>query len=163
MMTAPAARALDSGGPATNADYKRAAMDDLPRGPNGWALAPRAFSHRRPRSFNEKAEETRELLDSIDTSTVVGLRDRAIIAAMVYSFARVGEMITMRVEDYFVQGRRSWLRLHEKGGKHHEMPCHHSLEEYLDGYVKAAGIEEDKKVPSSARRRGSQPSPLAIR
>ena len=87
------------------------------------------------------------MLDSIDTSTVVGLRDRAIIAAMVYSFARVGVMVTMRVEDYFVQGRRSWLRLHEKGGKHHEMPCHHSLEEYLDGYVKAAGIEEDKKGP----------------
>jgi integrase/recombinase XerD len=105
------------------------------------------FFHRHPRSYNEKAEETRELLDSIDTSTVVGLRDRAIIAAMVYSFARVGVMVTMRVEDYFVQGRRSWLRLHEKGGKHHEMPCHHSLEEYLDGYVKAAGIEEDKKGP----------------
>src|SRR5208337_2484770 len=69
------------------------------------------FFHRRPRSYNEKAEETRELLDSIDTSTVVGLRDRAIIAAMVYSFARVGAMVTMRVEDYFVQGRRSWLRL----------------------------------------------------
>jgi len=51
------------------------------------------------------------------------------------------------VEDYFVQGRRSWLRLHEKGGKHHEMPCHHNLEEYLDAYVKTAGIEDDKKGP----------------
>ena len=63
------------------------------------------------------AGETRELLDSIDVSHVVGLRDRAIIAAMVYSFARVGAMLAMRVEDYYTQGRRGWLRLHEKGGK----------------------------------------------
>src|SRR5262249_12609362 len=62
------------------------------------------------------AEETRQLLDSIDVTNVVGLRDRAIIAAMVYSFARVGAMLAMRVEDYYAQGRRSWLRLHEKGG-----------------------------------------------
>jgi integrase len=66
---------------------------------------------------------------------------------MVFSFARVGAMVTMLVEDYFVQNRRSWLRLHEKGGKHHEMPCHHKLEEYIDAYVKAAGIEDNKTGP----------------
>jgi integrase len=43
-------------------------------------------------------------------------------------------------EDYFPQGKRWWLRLHEKGGKHHEMRVHHTLEEYLDEYVQAAGI-----------------------
>ena len=51
----------------------------------------------------------------------------------------------MRVEDYFPQGKRWWLRLHEKGGKHHEMPVHHTLEAYLDAYVQAAGISEEKK------------------
>src|SRR5919202_1013257 len=45
------------------------------------------------------------------------------------------------VEDYLPQGKRWWLRLHEKGGKHHEMPVHHTLEEYLDSYIQAAGIE----------------------
>jgi site-specific recombinase XerD len=91
------------------------------------------------------ADETRQLFDSIDTSNVVGLRDRAIIAAMVYSFARVGAMLAMKVEDYYAQGRRAWLRLQEKGGKQHEMPAHHNLESYIDAYVKAAGFAEDTK------------------
>lgn len=89
---------------------------------------------------------------------LVGLRDRALIALMSYSFARVGAAVAMRVEDYFVKGRRSWVRLHEKGGKEHEMPAHHCLEEYLDAYIEAAGIAEDKKGPlfRSANRRSGQ-------
>jgi integrase len=59
-------------------------------------------------------------------------RDRALIAVMVYSFARVNAVLEMRVRDDFVQGRRGWVRLHEKGGKEHEVPCHHNLEKYLD-------------------------------
>jgi integrase len=66
---------------------------------------------------------------------------------MVYSFARVGAAASMRVEDYFQQGKRSWLRLHEKGGKRHEVPCHHNLEEYLDAWIKVAGIAGDQKGP----------------
>jgi site-specific recombinase XerD len=91
------------------------------------------------------AEEARELLDSIDTSHVVGLRDRAIIALMVYTFARVGAMVKMRVEDYYPQQKRWWVRLHEKGGKRHEMPAHHNLETYIDEYIAEAGIGDDKK------------------
>jgi integrase len=90
-------------------------------------------------------EEARELLDSLDASTVVGLRDRALIATMIYTFGRVGAVIKMRVEDYYTQGRRGWVRLHEKGGKRHEMPCNHLLEAYLDAYIKAAGIAVDRK------------------
>src|SRR5438067_509020 len=62
------------------------------------------------------AEETRELLDSIDTQTIAGLRDRALIAVMVYSFARVGAVVGMNVEDFSQNGRRLSFRLHEKGG-----------------------------------------------
>src|SRR5450631_3958083 len=90
-------------------------------------------------------EEARELLDSLDASTVVGLRDRALIATMIYTFGRVGAVIKMRVEDYYTQGRRGWVRLHEKGGKRHEMPCNHHLEAYLDAYINAAGIADDFK------------------
>jgi site-specific recombinase XerD len=92
-------------------------------------------------------DEMRQLLESIDTSHVVGLRDRALIALMAYSFARVGAAVRMRVEDYYTQGRRGWLRLHEKGGKLHEMPAHHTLEAYLDAYIEAAGIADDRKGP----------------
>ena len=74
--------------------------------------------------------EARVVLDSIDVSTPVGLRARALIDLMVYSFARIGAALAMKVEDVYVQNRRFWVRLHEKGGKRHEMPCHHSLEAY---------------------------------
>jgi integrase len=92
-------------------------------------------------------EEARQLFASLPTDTAVGLRDRALIGVLIYSFARISAALAMRVGDYFPQGKRWWLRLHEKGGKHHEMPVHHTLEEYLDSYVQAAGIAEDKKGP----------------
>jgi integrase/recombinase XerD len=85
------------------------------------------------------AEEARELLDSIPLvrntwrrrkgqvespkPSVVGLRDRALIAVMVYSFARINAVLEMKVRDYFVQGRRGWVRLHEKGGKEQRFPA----------------------------------------
>jgi integrase len=59
---------------------------------------------------------------------------------MTYSFARIGAALAMRVEDVFVQNRRLWVRLHEKGGKRHEMPCHHQLEEYLHAYLDGCGL-----------------------
>lgn len=93
------------------------------------------------------ADQARKLLDSIDTTTLVGLRDRALIGVMVYSFARVGAVVVMRVEDYFQSGKRWQVRLHEKGGKRHEVPAHHNAEAYLDAYLEAAGIGDDKKSP----------------
>jgi site-specific recombinase XerD len=86
------------------------------------------------------ADEARALLDSIPTDSLIGLRDRALIGVMVYTFARVNAVIGMKVKDYFTQGRRGWVRLHEKGGKEHEVPCHHMLEKLLDEYLTAAGI-----------------------
>lgn len=93
------------------------------------------------------AEETRILLDHIDVNTIAGLRDRAIIGVMVYSFARVGAVVTMNVEDYFQEGKRWWFRLHEKGGKRHEVPAHHNAEAYVDTYLTAAHIADDRKGP----------------
>ena len=101
-------------------------------------------------------DQARLLLDSIDTSTVVGLRDRALIGVMTYAFARVGAVVVvaMRVEDYFANGKRWWVRLHEKGGKRHEMPAHHKLEAYLDEYLRAAGIGDEPKSPLFRSARG---------
>lgn len=92
-------------------------------------------------------EEARELIESIDTTTLIGLRDRALIGIMVYSFARVSAVLGMNVDDCFDQGRRMWFRLHEKGGKHHEVPAHHCAEEFVDEYIKAAGIENSPTTP----------------
>jgi integrase/recombinase XerD len=107
------------------------------------------------------AEEARTLLDSIpvtravklkggakkEVPCVVGLRDRALIGLMAFTFARVGAAIGMKVEDYFIQGRRGWVRLHEKGGKHHDVPANHNLDAYLEAYIKGAGLEADPKGP----------------
>jgi site-specific recombinase XerD len=107
-------------------------------------------------------EETRRILDRIPLRIgplpklgepdrrppdLIGLRDRALIAAMFFTFARVGAVVAMTVDDYYPQGKRWWLRLHEKGGKQHDMPAHHTLEAYLDEYLKAAGIAGDPKGP----------------
>ena len=89
-------------------------------------------------------EKARRLMESIDTSTVVGLRDRALIGVMTYAFARIGAVVAMRVDDYYPNGKR-WVRLHEKGGKRHEMPAHHKLEAFLDEYLATAGIRDDGK------------------
>lgn len=94
-----------------------------------------------------EASEARQLLDAIDVSTPVGLRDRALIALMVFSFARVGAALAMRVEDVYVQQRRLWVRLREKGGTAHAMPCHHTLEAYLHAYLDETGIASEPKGP----------------
>jgi integrase/recombinase XerD len=78
------------------------------------------------------ADQARQLMDSIDVAELSGLRDRVLIGVMVYTFARVNALTTMRVGDYFEHGERAWLRLHEKSGERHEVPCHHNLTEYLD-------------------------------
>jgi integrase len=76
---------------------------------------------------------------------VVGLRDRALIGLMVFTFARVGAAVGMKVEDYFIQGRRGWVRLHEKGGKSHDVPANHNLDAYLEAYIEGAGLQAEPK------------------
>jgi integrase/recombinase XerD len=111
-------------------------------------------SQRRGKTPVLQADEARTLIDAIDTTSLPGLRDRALIGLMVYAFARVGAATSMRVEDFFVQGRRGWVRLHEKGGKEHEMPTPHNLDRYLEEYIRAAGIAEDRKGPIFRTTRG---------
>ena len=93
------------------------------------------------------AKETRALLDGIDVSTLVGLRDRAFLGVLVYSFARVSAAVSLRVADYYTQGPRSFFRLHEKGGRYNVVPVHHTAQEYVDAYLKAALIGEDRRGP----------------
>jgi integrase/recombinase XerD len=81
------------------------------------------------------AGEWRKLLDSIPTETVRDLRDRALIATLTYSFARIGAALRMKVEDLRAKGAGWQIQLHEKGGKQHAMPCHHALAEALRAYI----------------------------
>jgi integrase len=113
-----------------------------------WRQAPRPHVVVRGKRRGSTRPRLRALLDSIDTGNVAGLRDRALIALMVYSFARIGMAVGMAVEDVYTQNRRLWMRLREKGGKRHAMPCrHHNLEEYLTAYLDGAVLRDDAKGP----------------
>ncbi len=90
--------------------------------------------------------EARKLLKHIDTGSLTGLRDRALLSVMLYSFARVSAVLGMRRQDYFGQGSRGWLRLHEKGGKRHDVPAHHRAAAALDEYLAASEQLEEPKA-----------------
>ena len=99
-------------------------------------------------------EEARLLLDKIDTTTLAGMRDRALIALMIYSFARISAATSLRVRDVLHRESRLWLWLHEKGGKEHEMPCHWRLEAYLRDWLEVSGLANQPTAylfPSIAR------------
>jgi integrase/recombinase XerD len=114
--------------------------------PAGSVRGPK-YSVKRGKTPVLKADQARTLLDSIATDTIAGLRDRALLGLMCYSFARVSAAVGMQVGDYYQNGKRWWFRLHEKGGKRHEVPAHHNAEAYLDAYISAAGIGDEKKTP----------------
>ena len=92
-------------------------------------------------------DEMLQLLDAIDIRELIGLRDRAMIGAMAYSFARISAVTALKVGDVFHQKRRLWLRLHEKGGKVQDIPCHHQLEAYIDEWLDAAGHRAQREAP----------------
>jgi hypothetical protein len=85
----------------------------------------------------------------------LAVREEQVAAAV----ALLDDGATVPFEDYFANGKRWWVRLHEKGGKRHEMPAHHKLEAFLDDYIRTAGIVGDEKSPlfrSAARRTGTR-------
>jgi site-specific recombinase XerC len=91
-------------------------------------------------------EDARTLLDSISLDSLQGLRDRALIGVMLFSFARVSAVLGMKVSDFYENGRRRWFRLLEKGGKHHEVPVHHKAQDYVAEYLEKAGFEPNKPL-----------------
>lgn len=116
----------------------------LPWNPASVVRGPK-YSVKKGKTAVLSSDEARDLLDSIETSSVIGLRDRALIGVMAYTFARVGAATQMRVEDVYLQGRRTWVRLHEKGGKRNEVPAHHNLEDYLHAYIAKADLKKNGK------------------
>lgn len=93
------------------------------------------------------AAEAGKLLAKIGSKDLVALRDRALIAVMLFSFARISAAVGLACDDVFIQSKRHWLRLKEKGGKPHVMPCHHTLDAFLLEYMEAAGLTIADKAP----------------
>ncbi|BCP55830.1 integrase [Kaistia sp. 32K] len=118
----------------------------LATNPAAYVKGPR-FSVKRGTTPVIEGADVRKILGSIENTTIKGLRDRALIATMAYSFARIGAALKLDTGSVFSVGRRLWIRLFEKGGSVHEMPCHHTLEACLMEYLDAADLAEDPKVP----------------
>lgn len=91
--------------------------------------------------------DARALFESIDPTTASGLRDRALLGVMVYTFARIGAVLALDAGDYYQNGRRMMFRFAEKGGRHHEMPGHHTAVEYMDAYLAALQLGDDGSGP----------------
>ena len=117
----------------------------VPHNPASAVRGPEACRQDRQDAGARSAEAWRKLLKSIPTDSVRDLRDRALIATLTYSFARINAALKMKVEDLRPRGAGWSIRLHEKGGKQHTMPCHHALAEALHAYIGAAGIADDRK------------------
>ncbi len=92
-------------------------------------------------------DQARILLSSIPDDTVAGQRDRALISLMIYSFARIGAALALDVGDLFREQHRLNIRLSEKGGKVHTMPCHHTLDAHLVSYIAMAALAQDPRAP----------------
>ena len=102
--------------------------------------------------------EARRLLEATDTGALAGLRDRALLSVMLYSFARVSAVLGMRRQDYFGQANRAWLRLHEKGGKRHDVPAHHRAEAAVEAYLVAVRLEDGRAPLFQSVDRAGRPS-----
>jgi site-specific recombinase XerD len=92
-------------------------------------------------------DQARRLLEAVAGDDLASLRDRALIAVMLFGFVRVGAVVKMRVRDFDDAGDEAWLVLEEKGGKARRIPAHHLVREALRAYVAAAALEPRCKGP----------------
>ena len=113
------------------------------------------FSREEGKTLAFDTEDMKRLIVGLNGDNLLEIRDRAIIAVMAYTFARVHAVCDLSIEDYFLQGRRYYLRLHEKGGKERVLPCNHKLEEYLEAYLTVLG-NADSKSPLFRSMRGKR-------
>jgi integrase/recombinase XerD len=118
----------------------------LPMNPASAVRGPR-YSLKRGKTPVLSAEEVRALFDSIETTKIAGLRDLCLAGLMTFTFARINAALSMNVEDFYLQGRRWFVRLKEKNGKLLAIPVHHRLEDYLHAYIGAADIAGAKGTP----------------
>jgi integrase/recombinase XerD len=100
------------------------------------------------------SKQARDLLRSVDPSTLVGLRDRAIIAVLIYTAARVGAVARLTLKSFTHDGTQYALRFSEKGGKSREILVRHDVEQMLRDHIKPAGIADGPLFRTVFRRTG---------
>ncbi len=90
-------------------------------------------------------DQARKLLASIDTSHIVGLRDRAILAMLIYTGSRRGAVAKLKRGNFYNAGNQWMIHFGEKGGKSREIPVRHDLEKMIAEYLDAAALSEAHK------------------
>ncbi len=100
------------------------------------------------------SEEVRVLLSSIDTSELRGMRDRAVIALMLYTFARVGAVSKLKVSDFHRVGDDWHIRLYEKGSKQRDLPVNPEAAAYISSYLENASLRTSPTLPLFQTMRG---------
>jgi site-specific recombinase XerD len=115
----------------------------MPSNPAGSVRGPR-YSYKKGKTPILDDAGMEQLISSIETDTIMGLRDRALITMMYYTFGRVSAVVALDVRDFYPRGKKYFVALREKGGKDHEVPLHHKALEYLDAYIEAAGLAGQK-------------------
>ena len=103
------------------------------------------------RTAEVSVDQARQLLASIDTDHVFGLRDRAVLGTLVYTGARVGALCRLRIQDLRNHGNHRALQFAEKGGKVREIPVRSDLDEWLTAYIEGVGLREAPKGSSLFR------------
>ncbi|HVY29667.1 MAG TPA: tyrosine-type recombinase/integrase [Polyangiaceae bacterium] len=98
-------------------------------------------------------EQARRLFDSIGDD-VMGLRDKGLLALMLFGFVRVSAVCKMQVRDFEDAGGDAWLVLQEKGGRERRIPCHHQARDYVRAYLATGGIEVGGRAPLFQTLRG---------
>lgn len=123
-----------------------AARQVIPVNPASSVRGPRHVVTRRKTPLLTPAQ-ARQFLDDIDTDTVTGVRDRAVLGVMLYTFARVGAVVGLRVDDYAARDEGRQFRFRRMGGRFHEIPAHPEAAAYVDAYLEAAGIRGERDRP----------------
>jgi integrase/recombinase XerD len=83
--------------------------------------------------------------ETVEVPLVIGLRDRAIVAILIYTASRIGAVAGLRRKDFAHDGSQYTLRFEEKGGKAREIPVRHDLEGYILAWLDAAGLRDAPK------------------
>ena len=115
------------------------------------------------RAFGVK--EARKLLDEPDPSTLMGLRDRAILSVGLQAGPRRAEIASLKVKDYHVNAGYKSLRFIRKGGIDLSISINPQTAQRLDDYLAAAGHDHDLDGPlfrpvRSNQRRLDMPRPI---
>ena len=90
-------------------------------------------------------DQARTLLASINTSRPVDLRDKAIIATLIYTAARAGAVAGLKLKDFAYDGTQYTLRFMEKGGKSRSIPIRHDLQILLLAYLASFDSQAEPK------------------